>query len=555
MNLVQLIDELRAAPAGTERLDQLILDHIRPGWYVCSAGSFYSRSVAAALPDEEVVRVEQFHGDGRARWRAWLANEWHSDGNTEALARRLAVLTWQADRQRHAGLPRPFAPSPGAFTAAEGHGLPQEVLARLSSANLNIVVDALCEHIARLEGGQSARRVPRQVHSYDDAEGDSQFAIRIHADRRRDPPITPAGKESATTLWEAFEAWHLDARPRVKNLLRVQRSIRRFVEVHQDRPLNAYTKADVRSFLSMMRRMPRQVPKALKGAAMPAILEFMTAHPETPSVTPKTVNAYLKDLFMVFNFAMACEMSAQNPASNLRVVDRRVQSELRLPFDIEDLRFIFQESPIYAGCLSSRQRFRPGPRIIRDAAFWLPLVALFTGARLGELAVSEVADYKYEKGLWYLDIHAAADNRHLKTISSDRRVPLHSELIRIGFLEYLRQCKAEGHVRVFEKVQGRRNIRSAKGWSRSWRTYMQNIGHRDPKKVFHSFRHTFKGACRDVGIHEEVHDALTGHRPFQAGRRYGRRIALGTLADAMERVRYPGLDLSHLYDARLRRAG
>lgn len=64
-----------------------------------------------------------------------------------------------------------------------------------------------------------------------------------------------------------------------------------------------------------------------------------------------------------------------------------------------------------------------------------------------------------------------------------------------------------------------------------------------------------RGLRRDVGIHEEVHDALTGHRPFQAGRRYGWRIALGTLADAVERVRYPGLDMSHLYDARLRSAG
>jgi hypothetical protein len=30
-------------------------------------------------------------------------------------------------------------------------------------------------------------------------------------------------------------------------------------------------------------------------------------------------------------------------------------------------------------------------------------------------------------------------------------------------------------------------------------------------KVFHSLRHTFKRMCRDAGLPEEMHDALTGH--------------------------------------------
>lgn len=49
-------------------------------------------------------------------------------------------------------------------------------------------------------------------------------------------------------------------------------------------------------------------------------------------------------------------------------------------------------------------------------------------------------------------------------------------------------------------------------------------------KTFHSFRHTFKRACREAGLSEEVHNALTGHAGGGVGRRYGReRRADGTL--------------------------
>ncbi len=60
------------------------------------------------------------------------------------------------------------------------------------------------------------------------------------------------------------------------------------------------------------------------------------------------------------------------------------------------------------------------------------------------------------------------------------------------------------------------------------------------KKDFHSFRHTFKRACRDAQISEEVHDALTGHKgPASVGRSYGRGMSVTTMAEALAHVSYP----------------
>ena len=68
--------------------------------------------------------------------------------------------------------------------------------------------------------------------------------------------------------------------------------------------------------------------------------------------------------------------------------------------------------------------------------------------------------------------------------------------------------------------------------------------------MFHSFRHGFKDALRAAGVSEDVNDALTGHAGGNSiARGYGakdmvRRFGLRTLADAVSKARYPGLDLS-----------
>jgi len=69
------------------------------------------------------------------------------------------------------------------------------------------------------------------------------------------------------------------------------------------------------------------------------------------------------------------------------------------------------------------------------------------------------------------------------------------------------------------------------------------IGIADKRKVFHSFRHTFKDACRAAGIGQEIHDALTGHAEGDnEGRNYGAgQHPLKPLAAAIKNVRYPGV--------------
>jgi integrase len=79
----------------------------------------------------------------------------------------------------------------------------------------------------------------------------------------------------------------------------------------------------------------------------------------------------------------------------------------------------------------------------------LPLLALFTGARLQELGRLTTDDVKEERGIIFFDLTLAGT----KTASAKRMIPLHPELIRLGFMEYVRGRRAEGGGALFPDLK------------------------------------------------------------------------------------------------------
>jgi hypothetical protein len=75
----------------------------------------------------------------------------------------------------------------------------------------------------------------------------------------------------------------------------------------------------------------------------------------------------------------------------------------------------------------------------------------------------------------------------------------------------------------------------------------------DPAYVFHSFRSNFEDAATAAGVAEDVRRALMGHAQVAMTRRYGKKDGRNrrvfpdrALIEAIDAVRYDGLDLSHI---------
>jgi len=144
--------------------------------------------------------------------------------------------------------------------------------------------------------------------------------------------------------------------------------------------------------------------------------------------------------------------------------------------------------------------------------------------------------------------------RSLKTENSVRAFPIHPELVRIGFLEFVNQRRlASGpSARLFPQLTPGSKGGFGEAFSKWFGRYKRSLGIDNKNSVFHSFRHGFKDALRAAGVNEDVNDALMGHGGDNTvARRYGwddmvRRFGFPTLNVAVEKAQYPGLDLSRL---------
>ncbi len=76
------------------------------------------------------------------------------------------------------------------------------------------------------------------------------------------------------------------------------------------------------------------------------------------------------------------------------------------------------------------------------AAYWIPLLGLLTGARLSELAQLKTGDVSLKNNV--INLCNRDPQQRLKTSSSERSVPIHSELLRLGFAAYISKQQAEG---------------------------------------------------------------------------------------------------------------
>ncbi len=182
-----------------------------------------------------------------------------------------------------------------------------------------------------------------------------------------------------------------------------------------------------------------------------------------------------------------------------------------------------------------------------DAAYWLPVIGLFTGARISELAQLTVDDILRDKdGGWVfrLDEDEAEDKR-LKTATSRRDVPIHSELVRLGLLDYWGAIKEHGRGPLWPALP-RTRINGAGGKISQWFGRYKTAKGFGPELVFHSFRHTMETELRHLMIPGYLIDGITGHGKQTVADGYAHTTAL-TLRQALERLQFPEVNLPRVF--------
>ena len=160
--------------------------------------------------------------------------------------------------------------------------------------------------------------------------------------------------------------------------------------------------------------------------------------------------------------------------------------------------------------------------------FWLPLLGLYTGARMGELCrINPMTDIKQsESGLcWFIDL-MDYDDDEIKNNQSRRRIPIHKDLIDAGFIEFIQRRQSAGQALIFpelanEREDGAINAKASRWFNDRFRkecgieSVPRKIVRTDVKKDFHSFRHTFAAYAITHGVDSKMLEYCQGHKSSQ----------------------------------------
>jgi integrase len=352
--------------------------------------------------------------------------------------------------------------------------------------------------------------------------------LRRIDDIAQDAGVKPAITSDGLTLDGLFERWQRERRPAPRSVMECEFTVRRFRELYGRLPINAISRQQVRDFREAMTQFPTQLSNEEARLPLPEILRRYEgrAVPRASAVSARKRLGFLKTLLRL---AVDAGDLHENPADGIRIGE--VGRRQRLPFSADDLKSIFHRAPFVA-------------RGDRGSIYWLMILGLHTGARLGELLQLVPSDIQVSNGIEYIDI-TNEGSRRLKTDSSRRRVPIHPQLKALGFVEWA-QKQSEGLFSDMLPTDLGKQI--SKQPSRDLNRLIRAAGVKDELKTFHSLRHTFKDMCREASVEEAIGDALTGHAGGGVGRRYGAGFSLAVLAGAVDKLRWP-VDLRHLIPA------
>lgn len=302
-----------------------------------------------------------------------------------------------------------------------------------------------------------------------------------------------------------------------------------------DRVLSSITTQDIGKFRDLLLKIPKNYNKG-KGNAGLTLTEAMELMSEHDTITPQTAEKYLNMARAFMNWCETEGFIEKVPGKKISV-DYKVTEKARLPFTQDELKALFS-SPIWRGCYSHARRSRPGTMIFKNAYYWIPLIAVYTGMRCGEIVQLRHMDIHTAEGVSYFDVND--DNqKKLKTKYSRRRIPIHPRLLEWGLADFLaKRNKGKPEERVFKEISISTQGDPSNAFSKAFARYLKDIGLKNKKLTFHSFRHTVPDALDNASVPEAHKHAMMGHADKSSSAQYGIGASIPVLFESMSKISY-----------------
>ncbi|MFH0959353.1 MAG: site-specific integrase [Pseudomonadota bacterium] len=299
-----------------------------------------------------------------------------------------------------------------------------------------------------------------------------------------------------------------------------------FLDIIGDKPVTAYTHAEMLYFRECLLKLPPAFQKnpQLRSLTIKEIL----ARQWDKTLSLARVNRILNGILSFFTWCVKHHYIEKSPCQGIRFSKGNLQKaeKPRSPFTIEELKVLIRQPEFHDHELIERH---PG-------RFWVPLIALFSGLRLNEICQLYVKDIKVIEGILAFDISADESDKSLKTVSSRRVIPVHPHLIERGFEHYVQTMLSSGQQRLFPMFR-----KGIAGYSHSIQGWFTEVKQRlGMKKCFHELRHSFAFYLKQAGVDEVSISELLGHSNTSMTARYSHHLTIQRKLEIISKLQFPG---------------
>jgi integrase len=386
----------------------------------------------------------------------------------------------------------------------------------------------------RLPNGAVLENV--QVNTPQDA---ATFAATLEAIGRLTPsaapvpapvPAPPSAMLSATI--ETFLAQFKQRDLSDKVELDTAWTLRLFVEVLGDGPVRQIGTAEMDRFLAALAIWPSNATKrpGFRGLTVREVLAKAQKQPDLPRLAVRTKEKHLDRLRVFFRWCVDRKDIDEDPSARVHLTTKEQDNTpTRREFRPNELLRVFDPTAF--------QSFK------KPFQYWAPLLALYSGMRVNEVAQLYVDDVECVNGIWGVHVAPRFPGQSVKNQSSWRFVPLHSKLLALGFVAYRDRVTALSHSHLFPGLTWGLNGPgdTVSDW---FGRYLDRIGLSDRTLSFHSFRHTVSTQLDRSEVLENRIAELTGHnRGSSVLRRVYIKAATVPVRKAdVERLKFPFID-------------
>ncbi len=334
------------------------------------------------------------------------------------------------------------------------------------------------------------------------------------------------GDKPLSELWDKFCASKVDGNEwKRTETVSARTTLTIWIKINGDKPLQEYTTLDVERFRKVYRSLPQDYYhkkewKRIYETDGPVRLSEVTKKEGTILTSAKSWNKHLSRLNECWKWgagkahALPRNYVSIHEGFFIKIpkdrTNKRLKQDRRARFNETQLKLILS-SPLFFGAKSKSRWKKPGVFVFRDHRYWGVLIGLLHGMRREEPFVLKVRHVKSKNDIWYFDLLDPEVIPLLKDVGSPRMVPLHKDLIELGFLE-LRVWGRNPDDALFPEALSHSEMKRAGGPFGQWfLNFRRSLGIDDEKLDFHSARHTVISGLLEAGVPESHIEEICGH--------------------------------------------